>query len=281
MLHPYYSGLTTPHTGVLIMNRYFRYFLFFVIIIQTLFAIAYILRLDFAVSLWPFPNTSRLSFLLIASIFAAAAASTLWCLLAKEDAALAGIALDYITIFVPVTILTFQINAIERSNSLVLFGIAGAIMIAFGIGLFLWSQSIPFRDSRPTPRPVLVAFVIFVIALLLVGGALILKTPNILPWMVTPEGSVVYGWMFLGAAAYFAYGLLRPRWHNAAGQLAGFLAYDVVLIVPFIQHFANVPPELLPNLLVYSLVVGLSGVLALYYLFLNPETRVWGQKTAA
>jgi len=263
------------------MNRYFRYFLFFVIIIQTLFAIAYILRLDFAVSLWPFPNTSRLSFLLIASIFAAAAASTLWCLLAKEDAALAGIALDYITIFVPVTILTFQINAIERSNSLVLFGIAGAIMIAFGIGLFLWSQSIPFRDSRPTPRPVLVAFVIFVIALLLVGGALILKTPNILPWMVTPEGSVVYGWMFLGAAAYFAYGLLRPRWHNAAGQLAGFLAYDVVLIVPFIQHFANVPPELLPNLLVYSLVVGLSGVLALYYLFLNPETRVWGQKTAA
>lgn len=260
------------------MNRYFRYLMFVIVILQTFFAVAFIFRWEFAVNLWPFPNTSRLSFLFIASIFAAAAASTLWCLLAKEDGALAGIALDYFTIFVPVTVFVFQLNSIERSNPLVLFGISGLVVIAFGVGLFLWSQRIPIRDSRPTPRPVLIAFVIFIIALLIVGGALVLKTPNVLPWVVTPEGSVVYGWMFLGAAAYFAYGVLRPSWHNAAGQLAGFLAYDVVLILPFIQHFANVPPEWLPNLIIYTAVVSLSGLLAIYYLFINPTTRAWGTK---
>ena len=43
--------------------------------------------------------------------------------------------------------------------------------------------------------------------------------------------------MFLGSATYFAYGIVRPRWTNAGGQLAGFLAYDLVLIVPFMTRF--------------------------------------------
>jgi hypothetical protein len=257
------------------MNRYFRYLMFVIIALQTFFAVAFILRLEFAVSLWPFPNTSRLSFLFIASIFAAAAVSTLWCLFAKEDGALAGIALDYFIIFAPVTILAFQLNAIQRSNPLVLFGLSGAFVVAFGVSLFLWSRTVPIRDPRPLPRLVRGSFVFFIIALIGVGTAMVLKTPNILPWTVTPEGSVVYGWMFLGAAAYFVYTLLRPSWHNAAGQLAGFLAYDVVLIVPFVQHFATVSSELRPNLIVYTLVVSLSGLMAIYYLFINPATREW------
>jgi hypothetical protein len=39
--------------------------------------------------------------------------------------------------------------------------------------------------------------------------------------MITPELSVVIGWMFVGAALYFVYGLLRPSWLNSAGQLIG------------------------------------------------------------
>jgi hypothetical protein len=255
------------------MNRYFRYLMFVIVAVQAFAAVALILRLDFAMNLWPFPNTSRLSFLFIASIFAAAAASTLWCLLSKEDGALAGIALNYVTIFVPVTIFAFQLNVMERSNPLILFGFTAMFLVVFGAGLFLWSSRIPIRDPRPLPRLVGWSFVIFVLALLLAGSAMILKTPNIMPWTVTPEGSVIYGWMLLGAAAYFIYGLLRPSWHNAAGQLVGFLAYDVVLIVPFIQHFANVPPDLRPNLIIYTLVLVFSGLVAIYYLFINPATR--------
>jgi hypothetical protein len=81
--------------------------------------------------------------------------------------------------------------------------------------------------------------------------------------------------MFLGAAAYFAYGVFRPGWYNAGGQLAGFLAYDVVLIIPFLQRLPTVEPELRVNLIIYIIVVSYSGLLAIYYLFLYPGTRLW------
>jgi hypothetical protein len=97
---------------------------------------------------------------------------------------------------------------------------------------------------------------------------------TILPWEVTTEGTVIYGWFFIGAAAYFAYGVWRPRWHNAAGQLAGFLAYDLVLIVPFLLLLPTISDTLRPNLLVYIAVVVYSGALAIYYLVLRPATGI-------
>jgi hypothetical protein len=112
------------------------------------------------------------------------------------------------------------------------------------------------------------------VALVLLGGALVLKTDNIMPWTLTDDASVLYGWFFIGAAVYFAYGLIRPVWGNAGGQLSGFLAYDVVLIIPFLQHFANVKPNLVLNLVIYIAVLAFSGALAVYYLFINPVTRL-------
>src|SRR5881392_3773200 len=47
----------------------------------------------------------------------------------------------------------------------------------------------------------------------------------------------MFGLIFLGAATYFIYGALDPHWGNAVGQLAGFLAYDLVLLSPFFGHF--------------------------------------------
>jgi hypothetical protein len=87
--------------------------------------------------------------------------------------------------------------------------------------------------------------------------------------------SVVVGWMFLGAAFYFFYALLRPSWVNSAGQLAGFLAYDVVLIVPFLTRLPTTPPQNRLGLTVYTAVVLYSGLLAIYYLFINKPTRLW------
>jgi len=81
------------------------------------------------------------------------------------------------------------------------------------------------------------------------------------------------GWMFLGAAFYFAYGLLRPSWLNSAGQMIGFLAYDAVLIVPFLQRLPTVTPENRLGLTIYTGVVVFSGLLAIYFLFLHGPTR--------
>jgi hypothetical protein len=124
--------------------------------------------------------------------------------------------------------------------------------------------------------PALVRFMFgfFAVALLLIGGSLALKLPSVFPWQLTPQQSVLYGWIFLGASTYFAYGLLRPVWGNAQGQLLGFLAYDVVLIVPFVLLLMGAEPFNLASLVIYIAVLVVSAVLAIYYLFLNPSTRL-------
>jgi hypothetical protein len=56
--------------------------------------------------------------------------------------------------------------------------------------------------------------------------------------------------------------------------LLGFLAYDLVLIGPFLQHFSTVRPEMRLSLVLYTAVVVYSGLLAIYFLFLHPPTRL-------
>jgi len=132
--------------------------------------------------------------------------------------------------------------------------------------------STPLNDSRPIPLLVKVSFGIFITSLILAGSALILHTP-IFPWALNPDSSVIFGCIFLGDAFYFLHGLLYPRWHNALGQLLSFLAYDLVLIVPLISLFKTVQPEYRLNLVVYVGVLIYSGALAIYYLFVSPQTR--------
>jgi len=77
------------------MNRYLRYLLFLFCAIQIGLTLAFLVQMPFATQLWPLPDTTPMSFIFIASIFAAAAASTLCGLLTREDGVLAGVALDY------------------------------------------------------------------------------------------------------------------------------------------------------------------------------------------
>jgi hypothetical protein len=74
-------------------------------------------------------------------------------------------------------------------------------------------------------------------------------------------------------ASDFLYSLLYPRWHNALGQLLSFLAYDLVLIIPFLLLFKTVKPEYMLNLVVYVAVLIYSGAIAVYFLFVNSQTR--------
>jgi len=178
--------------------------------------------------------------------------------------------LDYLTILTPMTFILFQRSAGEPGMTI--YGIICLFGALFGIALFVWSLRIPMKKTFPMPDFVRGAFVFFIVALLIVSTRLLLQIPTI-PWALTLELSLLVGWMFIGAAFYFVYGLLRPDWMNAAGQLLGFLAYDIVLIVPFIKRLSNTPAEQMTGMVVDTLVVFLSGLLAVYYLFLNPKTR--------
>jgi hypothetical protein len=257
------------------MTKFMRYVLFLISIVQFVFAIAFFLQLPFAVRFWPFEGTTPLTFIFVSSISAAAAASTFWAVASENYGALAGIGLDYIAILAPVSILTFQLGASSGAPRLMMYGFVSAFGALFGIFLLMWSIRIPMDNTLPIPGFVRWSFVVFIIALLIVSTRLILKVPNVIPWKITPELSVAIGWMFFGAMLYFVYSLLRPSWVNAAGQLAGFLAYDVVLIVPFLTRLSTTAPEHRVGLIVYTIIVSYSGLLAIYYLFVHKPTRLW------
>jgi hypothetical protein len=256
------------------MGGVLRVALLAVVAVQALFAVAFAFQMPFAVQMWPLPYTGAIGYIFVASIFAAAAASTLWCVLADEPAALAGVALDYVVIMTPTAVFAAQLAAGGggTGGALAAFAAVCAVAAVLGVVLFAWSVRLPFRDARPTPRLVRYSFGVFIVALLVVGSQLVLGSQSVLPWDVTTEAAVIYGWFFIGAAAYFVYGVLRPRWPNAAGQLAGFLAYDLVLIVPFLGLLAEITEARRPSLLIYIAVVTYSGLLAIYYLFLAPAT---------
>jgi hypothetical protein len=120
------------------------------------------------------------------------------------------------------------------------------------------------------------SFVVFAVVLLLAGLALTLAAPNVFPWPLTADSSVMYGWISFGKAAFFPYAIFSPKMSNVYGPLLAFLAYDLMLIVPFFGHFAAVRRDLLPNFTFYVAVLLYSGALAVYYdVSMNQRSRVW------
>jgi hypothetical protein len=256
------------------MSRGLRVGLILICVFQLLFAAAFFVQWPPAINLWPIEGTTPLTYILLASFFAAAAASTLWPLVTGRHGALAGVGLDYVVILTPMAAFFFLLAA-RGEPGLALYGVLLALGALFGAWLFGWGRRQPLDTSLPMPPLVRASFVVFVVALLFVSARLFLRIPT-LPWPLTPELAVLAGCMFLGAAAYFIYGLLRPSWANAGGQLAGFLAYDLVLIGPLLSRLPTIAPEFRTALIIYLVVIIYSGLLAVYYLFINRPTRLWG-----
>jgi hypothetical protein len=264
------------------MIQIVRYSFIATSVVALVLAAGFFFQLPWATGLWPWP-TSRLSNIFIASILAASAVPVLWIGLSGELAAITGGAINLCLTYLGMAAFSFHTYSLDTARRpILLYGIACIALAALCFGLIFWSRRISFRDTRPLPRGVRVSFVAFLIILILVGSALVLHMANIFPWRLGPEQSVLYGWIFLGAACYFLYALINPKWPNAQGQLLGFLAYDVVLIVPFLNHFATVDPRLWINLVVYTGVIVYSGLLAIYYLLLDKATRfgISGSRTA-
>jgi hypothetical protein len=262
------------------MRSSLRVVLLVISAVQLLFAIAFYFQVPVVTSMWHFPGTTPLTFIFVASIFAAAAAATAWAAWSENYGALTGIALDYLMILVPVSIYAWQLGTSQGNSGLTTYAILCAGGVLFGGWLFWWSRRMPLDTSIPMPALVRWSFVGFIVALFIVSILLIRQVPNVIPWSITPELSVLIGWMFFGALVYFVYGLIRPSWANAAGQLFGFLAYDIVLLIPFLTRLPSVPPEFQVGLWIYTGVVTYSMVLAIYYLFVNPQTRVWQSRPA-
>jgi hypothetical protein len=230
--------------------------------------------MPWATGLWMWPD-GRLTYIFIASITAAIAAPVVWMGLKREWKPAAGGAINLLVQAGGMALFMAQFSSQTSQPNLMVYALVFGIFALGNVGIYFWSRRYPLRDTRPTPRPVYYSFVIFVILLVGFSIALLLKMPLIFPWPLLPETSVLIGWVFAGTAIYFAYPFLRSGWGNAEGQLLGFLAYDIILIIPFLQHFSTVLPEHRLSLTIYTGVLIYSGALAIYYLFLHKKTLIW------
>ncbi len=257
------------------MDRTLRGILLIVGIAATAISLGFIARLPLATALWPWPD-SPLSYLFLASIGLAIAVPVLWIGLVGDLGAARGGAINVAVGSLGSALAMFAIAQTKGDPAVLRSALVLAIVGLLSIGLFFLTRTIPIQDKRPAPGLALASFAVFGVVLVLASAALLLKTPNIFPWPLLPESSVIFGWIFLGNACYFFYGVAFPSWHNACGQYIAFLAYDLVLIGPFLGRFTTGPAANRPSLIVYTAVLVVSGLLALYYLFVFPSTRRWG-----
>lgn len=242
--------------------------------VALLLVVGFGFQLEWATRLWPWPE-GRLTYVFISSILAVVAASIATWVYTDEPAE--GQALSLVT-FVAAAAGAVQFARVYRrddESQLLTASIVFALAALVSAAIAMWSFRHSFRDTIPTPKFLRWTFAGYVVALIITGVAMIAKADTIFPWPLNPDSSVLFGWVFLGAALYFLHAVLVPYRNNARGQLAGFLAYDLVLIVPFLRHFADVADDHFLSLLTYTAVVIFSGAVAVYYLFFEPRLRLF------
>lgn len=250
-----------------------RYLVLLFGLVVLVFGVGFIFQIPFALRFWPWPD-GPLSYLFIGSILAAVSAAALWIGWTGDLGALPAGSLNVFGIAVTCAVYFFNLILRDGRSDLLPFALWMVLMAIISCAAFVWSRRLEMHDARPTPMFIRVSFGIFLVSLIFAGTALVLRAP-IFPWILNPDSSVVFGCIFLGDALYFLYALLQPRLSNAIGQLLSFLAYDLVLIGPFLQLFKTIEPELRVNLIVYVAVLLFSGAVAFYYLFINRGSRSW------
>jgi hypothetical protein len=247
-------------------------------IVSLIVAIGFAVRIPLLAEIWPLGDTIAVDSFLGAYL-AGVGASLLWIGVSGDLGAIVAGALSLAVLYTSLAIAWFRLSFGATPGLRPTALVCGAAAL-FSAGLALWSRRIAIRDAQPLPRFAAVAFVVYVLLLGFVGGALLLRRPNVFPLPLGPAAAALVGSAFLGSTAYFLYSLARPFWRNACSQLWGFLAYDLVLILPLISRIGVVDAAHRPALLLNIAVLVFSGVLAIYFLLIAPATRVWSGSPA-
>jgi hypothetical protein len=206
-------------------------------ILQLILAAGFFFQQSWATALWPVPDT-RLSYAFIAAILAGGAAALIWIALSERFAGLKGYGLGFGIMYVGMALAAFLFYLQTQQAALLVFALViGLVAVLCALLFFRTRDSV--QASQPTPHIVRLAFILEVLVLAGAGLLLLLKVPNTLPWNLSPESSVLYGWVFLGLAFYYLYAVLRPQWIHALGPVLGFLVYDLVLFSLLFARFGS------------------------------------------
>ncbi|MEZ5646136.1 MAG: hypothetical protein R3E94_12000 [Burkholderiaceae bacterium] len=256
----------------------------FTAVIFAWLALALIVAEPHVVASWPWPEVD-MSFLFLGSITASVATVWMSVALSGELAALSGVGLNIVVAALPSAVyLGWQRLTDARPDLGPGLALAMASCV-FGLWLWRMTHALPVRDPRPLPHVVRLAYLAFIVTLT-VAGFMLVAQRQVFPWRLHPSSATVFGFIFLGAAAFFANAVYRGRWSVAAPALWGFLAYDLVLFVPYSRLlFADGPsPDdfygegqsiNMTSLKIYLSVLAASTLLALHAALVNPATRFW------
>jgi hypothetical protein len=226
------------------------------------------------VSLWPYGGSYGQGPLFVGSMLAAIAAPLIWIGASGDLAAIRPGAVNVLAVSAGLGGQAgWKLATGATDQRLVVFAAAVAAIAALSAVLLVLARKVPWRDPRPTPWLVRMGFALFVLVLLFTGGLLVQRV-QVFPWVLDPDSAMAYGVLFLGAAAYFIYAVLEPVWSNAKGQLLGFLAYDAVLLIPYIRMWPSTAGDQRLGLAVYLGVIVVSGAIALWFLVFSPIWRL-------
>jgi hypothetical protein len=227
-----------------------------------------------AKDLWLWPNAPRLNHVFVASVAAAWAAPELWIALTGSLGTMFGGALQLAVLGAASAVtLCVRENPAVDSGVRTYVWVFGAMAIA-SAAILPYARRFPIGDGRAMPAIVRWSFLVFALVLLGVGLALVLGAPYVFPWPLKPTASSLYGSVFLASFCFYGYGFWKPSWGNAVTQLLAFLAYDAVLVVPFVAHIGKVLPAHRASLTAYLAVIAYSSGLAIYFLFVHRGTRL-------
>jgi hypothetical protein len=236
----------------------------------------YAFNQEWATQTWPWPD-GDFSHIFFGSILAGIAAIGVWIGAVGDWAALMTGGLSLFVMFGGCSIYLF-IRAADGHD--VGYAIVFAAVAGAGAALGLAFRKVPIADRRLMPVPVRASFV-GVVALLVTAAALLLARVQIFPWAVDVRSAAMFGCIALGSASYFASSLLSPTWHSARGGLVAVLAYDLVLFPRYVVWRGATDASGYPSptddahLAVFIVFVSVTGLLAIYYLFIARATRGW------
>lgn len=264
-------------------------------IVWLLLAIGLYAQSSLVTWIWPWDD-ARMTYIFFSSIAAAVAGPLAWIAWEDEPPALAGTNLNGVMIGGLVTGALVVMAVAESEWRLVNYAVVSTLLTIAAASVFHSFHGEPVRDRTPQPVPVRIVFAILVLILLPLGTALMLRVDGVFPWTLPGHTSTMIGGMFIGASAYFAYGFRLKSWAHSGGQLAGLLAYGIVLAVPYWQTvldkdsmsgsggYQSFPGQVLSgaseevnqtSLYIYTATITVAALFSIYYLFVRRDTRMF------
>lgn len=234
-------------------------------IVQLVLGWGFYVRAGWATALWPWVD-GPLNYRFVGAMLLSQGATMAWTAWRMELRAALGGLVGFALTTLGLAVYTGWLAVATPTSPLIGWSLVNVLLFAGTVRLALIARGQARGEHRWVPAIVRGSFLVFAIALAAAAVALLARAPVVFPWPLRPEGSVIYGLLFVASAVYFLDGWLRPGSDNAVGQLLGFLVYDLALLPPWLAHFPSTTAGHRTSMVIYLAVLGWSALLALVYL---------------